>query len=252
MSRALEVVASKAVEVAKEVAIDVAKEGVEKVKSFVDSKRPIEKNIEQPKLKNSNDRLEKPRFFDSERPTNNRGIEQPKLSLKENVENNWLNSTYEERLSHVPKNPENGTWLGEIGESKYIPKNEEAHEELKSKNLDGIDYKNAQVDFHPISYKTVEIDYMSSQRYGRNGNFEQCDKKLAEQWNAENKFDRNNWTSRDAANYRTENKLTWHECNDMKTCELVPQSVHKVCTHLGGVSECRKNEKIQTGGIFDE
>lgn len=79
MSRALEVVASKAVEVAKEVAIDVAKEGVEKVKSFVDSKRPIEKNIEQPKLKNSNDRLEKPRFFDSERPTNNRGIEQPKL-----------------------------------------------------------------------------------------------------------------------------------------------------------------------------
>ena len=230
---------------------ETAKEGSEKVKGFADSNRPIEKNVEQPSLKDDR-QPESSRFSDSERPVDSRGVEQPKLLSKENMEDYQLNSTYKERLDRVPKNPENGIWSGEIGESKYVPKSEEAQAELKSKNLDGINYKNAQADFHPISHRTVEIEHMGSQRYGKSGNFEQCDQKLADQWNTDNKDNRNDWTSRDAANYRTENKLTWHECNDMKTCELVPQSVHKVCTHLGGVSECRKKEEIQTGGIFDE
>lgn len=93
---------------------------------------------------------------------------------------------------------------------------------------------------------------MSEQRYGKGGNFEQCDQKCAEKCNNEAKDGRTDCTARDVATYRDKNKPSWHECNDMKTCELVPKSIHSACTHLGGVSECKKRDAIDTGGIFDE
>jgi len=163
-----------------------------------------------------------------------------------------INSTMKERMDHVPKNPEKGTWTGKVGESKYKPNDSEAKKKLAEKGLDGIEYKEGIPDFKPVSEATVKIDNMTDQRYGKGGNFEQCDQKCAENWNNEAKEGKTDWTARDVANYRAENNMSWHECNDMETCELVPQSIHSACTHLGGVSECKKNSNENNGGIFDE
>lgn len=225
--------------------------GIEQREPFSDSSRPDKRNMELPNLEHSTNFSEAYRFSDSECPFEKNGIEQPQVKDINNTFENKCQSTLKERMDHVPKNPENGKYLGEIGESKYIPNDPEAKKQLAERGVDGIEYKNGIPDFKPVSEATVVIDNMSEKRYGKGGNFEQCDKKCAEQWNIEGRENRTDWSPRDVANYRAENKLTWHECNDMKTCELVPQSIHRVCTHLGGVSECRKKDVVNTGGIFD-
>ena len=39
--------------------------------------------------------------------------------------------------------------------------------------------------------------------------------------------------------YKSENQLTWHETNDMKTMQLVKTDINKFFGHLGGVSEIK-------------
>ena len=39
--------------------------------------------------------------------------------------------------------------------------------------------------------------------------------------------------------YRESNKLTWHECPDGKTMQLVPTDIHNACRHSGGVAEMK-------------
>ena len=53
--------------------------------------------------------------------------------------------------------------------------------------------------------------------------------------------------------WREENGYSWHERNDMKTCDLVPTKVNDYFGHLGGVAECKKRDAAQNnGGDFDE
>lgn len=174
--------------------------------------------------------------------------------LSELYNNRGYYSTHEERISKTPK--ENGEWTGERGESKFISYSDEVKEYLDAANIDGVDYKNGCPDFSPYSKGEVHIPNMSSERYstmGNKGNFEQADAALA-------KLRGNGCTPRDVANWRKANGYTWHECNDMKTCQKVPSVINKVFRHLGGVSECKHKEEMlasilgQTskGGIFDE
>ena len=160
-------------------------------------------------------------------------------------------STYEERLKQTPAEGDRGHWTGERGESKYIPTDEEVKDILADYGMDGIDYKDGIPDFSKCSEATVEIDNMSSDRKGKGGNFEQCDEKCAEQWNAEARDGKTDWTARDVANWRRENHYSWHECNDRKTCQLVPTKVNDYFGHLGGVGECNIAEKKQED-LFDE
>lgn len=157
-------------------------------------------------------------------------------------------STYEERLKQTPAEGDRGSWTGERGESKYIPTDEEVKAILAEYGMDGIEYKDGIPDFSKCSEATVEIDNMSS---NRNKNFEQCDEKCAEQWNAEARDGKTDWTARDVANWRRENHYSWHECNDRKTCQLVPTKVNDYFGHLGGVGECNIAEKKQED-LFDE
>ena len=39
--------------------------------------------------------------------------------------------------------------------------------------------------------------------------------------------------------YRSEQKLTWHECNDCRTIQLIPSEIHRFFNHLGGISELK-------------
>ena len=169
----------------------------------------------------------------------------------ENFEESEFLSTYKERLDRTPKEGERGIWTGERGESPYIPSDQEMKDILDQYGLDEIVYNDAVPDFSGCSESTVEIDNMTEQRGGKGGNFEQCDQKCAEQWNTEARDGKTDWTARDVADWRVKNKYSWHERNDMKTCDLIPTKVNDYFGHLGGVSECKKCTGVKDGG-FDE
>jgi hypothetical protein len=156
-------------------------------------------------------------------------------------------SSYEERKLHTPREGDRGQWEDERGESKYIPADSEIRNILKQHGLDGINYKDGIPDFSKVSESTVEIDNMTG---NRQKNFEQCDEKCAEQWNKEERDGRIDWTARDVADWRREFGYSWHERNDMKTCDLIPAKINTYFGHLGGVGEIKiRNSK---DGGFDE
>ena len=173
---------------------------------------------------------------------------------QENVESSETNeypSTYEERLKQTPVDGERGHWEGERGESKYVPSDPRIQEILDKYGMDGVEYNDGIPDFSDCSEATVEIDNMSDKRQGPGGNFEQADQKCADKWNEEARDGRTDWTARDVADWRHANHYSWHECNDMKTCQLVPTEVNDYFGHLGGVGECNRANRTQEVS-FDE
>lgn len=188
----------------------------------------------------------------------NESIDPDKL-IRSSVESCDYPSSYKERLDRTPsiENP-NGKWSGDRGKSMFIPTADRVREILRNKGLEGINYKDGIPDFNPISEAKVTIQGMSQHRLsqmGENGerivgNYEKADTECAKAWNLEQRDGKDDWTHQDVKKWREANEYTWHEHNDMKTCSLVPTEVHKVCSHLGGVSEI-KNILNQIGG-FDE
>ncbi len=135
-------------------------------------------------------------------------------------------STYEERLSQTPVN--NGEWVGVRGESKFVSNLDEVNDVLKEAGIDGIEYSEAIPDFAPMSVNEVEIPNMVTDR---RINFREADELLAEKLGV---------TRKDIVKLRKEQKLTWHELNDMKTMQLVPTIINSKFGHLGGVAEIKK------------
>lgn len=188
----------------------------------------------------------------------NESFDHDKL-IRPSVESCDYPSSYKERLDRTPsiENP-NGKWSGDRGESMFIPTDDRFRELLQSKGVEGINYKDAIPDFSPIAEAKVTIQGMSQHRLsliGENGerivgNYEKADIECAKAWNLEQRDGKDDWTHQDVKNWREANGYTWHEDNDMKTCDLVPTEVNKVCSHLGGVSEI-KNILNQIGGFDD-
>lgn len=188
----------------------------------------------------------------------NESIDPDKL-IRSSVESCDYPSSYKERLDRTPsiENP-NGKWSGDRGESMFIPTVDRVREILRNKGLEGINYKDGIPDFNPLSEAKVTIQGMSQHRLSQMdengerivGNYEKADTECAKAWNLEQRDGKDDWTHQDVKKWREANEYTWHEHNDMKTCSLVPTEVHKVCSHLGGVSEI-KNILNQIGG-FDE
>ena len=138
----------------------------------------------------------------------------------------------------------NGSWDGEKGNSAWHPDPEYVPPE-KSKNqdkpysnpnqlswgeimdkydIDGIYYKDGYPVFDKVARGTVEIDDFTDDRPS---NFDQADEKMAEQRGC---------TPEEVAKWREENGYTWHECQDCKTMQKVPNEVHANIPHEGGVS----------------
>ncbi len=164
-------------------------------------------------------------------------------------ENNYF-STYSERISYTPKEDgERGKWTAERGESGFVPNDSDIKGMLRQHGLDEVTYKDGIPDFSKFSEATVGIENMTEIRAD---NFSQCDEKCAEQWNKENRNGRSDWTAREVQQWRKENGYSWHERNDMKTCDLIPTKINNYFTHLGGVSECKKRDSYMNGGDFDE
>ena len=117
--------------------------------------------------------------------------------------------------------------------------------------MDGIEFKNCEPDYSKCSEGTVRIENMTE---NRPSNFAQADIKLADQWNKEMREGRNDWKDEDVEKFRKSNNLSWHECCDTKTMNLVSRDIHgadtSVFLHSGGVAECRVRDHV--GGEFDE
>lgn len=187
-------------------------------------------------------------------------------------------STSEERMKRIPreKNELVGKWTGERGNSTFIPKETDKNKEMlaffKENNIEGIDYKDCIPDFSPIAERTVEIPDMTEYRFFRPdkkpGNFEQAYTVLAEQFNAEKKEDKTDWTSDSVKDWAKDpskhnnHVLIVHERCDTKTCDFVRDDVHAFFTHTGGCYECKIRDeqnhrwdefnKLDDNGGFDE
>lgn len=175
-----------------------------------------------------------------------------------NETNDGFYTNYKDRRDRTPVDSDNGKWEGEPGESKFIPsdkteKGRAAIDKLSEYGMDGIEYKNCEPDYSKCCEATVQIDNMTATRYK---NFDQADKKLAEQWSNEKKFGQEKWTDEDIEKYRKENNLSWHERCDTKTMDLVSRDIHggdtSVFLHSGGVAECKARDEKNIGGGFDE
>ena len=138
---------------------------------------------------------------------------------------------------------EDGHWEGEPGNSKWIPDSEHISskynpngntwgEILDKYGIDGIEFRDGEPDFSPVAEETVEIDDYSTDR---DENYDSADQALADKWNAEKMDGRSDWTKEDIKQYRKDHELSWHECADMKTMQLVPREVHLNIPHSGGI-----------------
>lgn len=65
----------------------------------------------------------------------------------------------------------------------------------------------------------------------RNANFRQVDEYFYRELGK---------TRREIVKFRKENKLTWHELNDMTSMQLVPSIINSKFGYLGGVLEVKK------------
>lgn len=191
--------------------------------------------------------------YSSKLPDDSGKIFSMRTQLTEAKESDYP-STYGERLTQTPNETgERGVWTGNRGESKFMPNDKEMQDTLKKFGLDGIMYKDAIPDFSKCSACTVEIPHMTENRQGAGNNFDQCDHKCAGQWNQECRDGRNDWVASDVREWRSANGYSWHERNDMKTCDLIPTKVNDYFGHLGGVGECRRRDAVTDfGGEFDE
>lgn len=201
------------------------------------------------------------------------------------MSNTMYFSKYEERIAQTPSE-ESNRWEGQRGESCCLPGSERSKAILDAKGIKGIEYKDGEPDFSPVSESTVKIGYMNEERnskdvvdgrdskkttyvhydedgqvesrshradkndmgdihmkYHNPGNFDQADILTAEQWSKDGR-DGKEWTAADVAQYRRENNLTWHECNDGETMMMVPSEVNSDFGHLGGVGEIKRRNEI--------
>ena len=161
---------------------------------------------------------------------------------------NPLFSKLEERIKNTPLEGNGGHWQGERGLSKWKPTDSKVKEKLAKYGQDGIEFKNGVADFSKVSEQTVEIEGMTDIRQS---NFNKADSKCAEVWNKEMHNGRSDWTAQQVKEYRQENTLSWHECSDMKHCDLVSRDIHQNVRHKGGVYECKLRDGVNIRSRFD-
>ncbi len=146
-------------------------------------------------------------------------------------------SSYDQRVKTTPVNK--GEWSSNRAESLFISdKTGEIKKYLDEAGVDGVEYKNGMPDFSPFSKGEIKLQNMTNDR---KSNFSTADEELAKKWSTTEQ----KWTADDIADWREDNKYTWHELNDLETIQLVPSKINSVFKHLGGVGEY--NLKVKLG-----
>ncbi len=144
---------------------------------------------------------------------------------------------YVERYLQAIKTP--GIWVGPEVESPCRPdvttdRGKEVADALSRYGVDSIPYKDAYPDFSKVSVCTAQIDTMSEKGWkNRIPGY----KAMAEVWNREKHGGKDDWTWRDIEQYKKDNNLDFHECQDRHTVQLVPACIHEYFKHCGGIKE---------------
>lgn len=139
-----------------------------------------------------------------------------------------------------------GKWEGKRGDSKWIPdKNYIPPEKSKNPNkpysnpgnltngelmakykIDGVIFKNGYPNFSEISKGNVQIEnFKIGKSKAKEHNFMSADLKLAEEKGC---------SPYEVEKWRKENNYTWHECEDKRTLQKVPNEIHANVSHMGG------------------
>lgn len=152
------------------------------------------------------------------------------------------------KIKGCPIDGNGGKWDGERGNSNWIPDRSETpknpqtnpndltwDEILNKYGISSIHFNDGEPDFTPIAKAIVIIDNFTDNRYGKDGNFDQATRKLAEQ---------NVCSPEEVKQWMKDNKYTWHECDDCATMQQVPIVVHGNIRHFGGVSEYKNEREI--------
>ena len=140
-----------------------------------------------------------------------------------------------------------GTIIGdrESGTFEYIPDDKKTQATMAKYGETTIKYTNDDPNFSPFTKHDtqwgkvdceVEIGHMVGDRQGtvdNPGNYDQADIALSEKISAETGHE---VTPQQVEAYRKENGLTWHECSDGSTMQLIPTEINANCAHSGGVS----------------
>lgn len=138
-----------------------------------------------------------------------------------------------------------GEWSDKPGESEWKPDPDVVPSDKNGTNpehktwceiMEKYDFKSVLFqddapDFSEVSKAKVQISDFTDDR---GSNFDQADENLAKQWGC---------TPEDVAQWRKENRYTWHECIDCKTMQLVPTEVHGNIPHSGGISEYKSRQQ---------
>lgn len=155
---------------------------------------------------------------------------------------------YAECSTRTPEN--NGSWDGERGNSTWYPDRDYTPPE-KSRNpetkpysnpdnltwgeildkygIEGIRFENGFPVFDDVARGTVEIDdFETGGSDAKDRNFKKADIAMAEQRGC---------TPEEVKKWREENNYTWHECEDKKTMQKVPNEIHANIPHDGGRSQ---------------
>lgn len=147
------------------------------------------------------------------------------------------------RQRNLPR--KEGEWTNKPGASEWKPdpdvvpgdrngtnsEHKTWREIMEKYDVKSILFKDNAPDFAEVSKGKVEIEDFTDDIAS---NFDQADEKLAKQWEC---------TPEDIAQWRKENKYTWHECIDCKTMQLVPTEIHGNIPHSGGRSEYKLRQQ---------
>lgn len=165
-----------------------------------------------------------------------------------------INHSNVESFKNVRCPENNGEWSGERGNSTwhpdpdYVPPekcpppkkpysnpdNLSGKELLEKYNIDGIRFKNGYPIFEDISKGTVEIkEFETGGGEAKRHNFAKAYRTLAEQCG---------YTPQEVKEWMKENNYTWHECEDKKTMQKVPNEIHANIPHDGGRCQDKEGE----------
>lgn len=144
----------------------------------------------------------------------------------------------------------NGKWVGDRGNSKWIPdkdyipggkhyanlKNKTWGQILKENNIDGIDFKNGVPDFDKISKMESKIDYSKIPDKAKKQLLKEKPQRTAlHDYFYEKLAKEKNMTVEEIHRFKDKNNLVPHETIDGRI-QLVPREIHDNLTHEGGVA----------------
>lgn len=178
MSFTLGAVVAKMAEASKEIKAT----GIETKEPFSDSVRPVGRNIESPKLKADIGPDMKRTFFDSERPANKGGMEQPQIKKETNTNNwskeinNYIKSSEERKIYE-----DAGLKEAEINGKKCLIRDDinwnqvdekgRTNQQRAEKGLAPLDKDGNSINLHHIGqHKDSPLAELTSQEHTGNGN----------------------------------------------------------------------------------